>query len=240
MLKGCLRSAAHAKVKKETTEEMQLGTLAHMALLEPESLSRCIAQPKFDRRTKEGKRDYAQFLASLPDKAIIVKQELLDTAMEMRDTAYANPTFAKLFDGGIAEMAGVFNDPSGNTFKIKPDYRHSSEIVLDLKTTADARINRFDRSILEHGYDLQAAFYLDVANLIEGRKTYVNFVWVVIETEAPYGISFYNASEQWLEIGRSKYKKALDVYLTAEQTGVWTGYPLEIIDAIPPAFAMYY
>ena len=45
---------------------------------------------------------------------------------------------------------------------------------------------------------------------------------IVIETEEPHGIAFYQLGDTSLEFGRSLYNNCLDKYLEAEKTGIKT------------------
>lgn len=238
-LNNYLRSAAHAQYEKEQAEvdkEVRFGSLVHSALLEPTEFQRYQVIPKCDRRTKEGKAIYADFLSTLPDGAKIVTKDDYEKALNIRNSLCSHPTYSSLLSKkGFAELSGIYHD-----YKIRPDYRYESEVIIDIKTTADARLQNFDRQILQYGYDLQAAFYLDVANMICGKKEYRTFIWVVIEAEPPHCVAFYEVSNEWLELGREKYKKALEIYFEARQKGVYRGYSNEIITAMPPAYAMYF
>ncbi|MGA0841051.1 MAG: PD-(D/E)XK nuclease-like domain-containing protein, partial [Pseudomonadales bacterium] len=59
--------------------------------------------------------------------------------------------------------------------------------AVDLKTTVDAR--EFERSVFTFGYDIQAAFYTEVAKVIDGKSR--KFIWIVVEKDAPYGVQIY-------------------------------------------------
>lgn len=240
-LNETLRSPAHAKYWRENQKESKherFGSIVHAALLQPHIFARYRVIQQCDRRTKEGKFIYAQFMDSLLDGDKMISEDEYQKVRAIQDAVLSHPTFQKIFSGGVAESTGIYDDGSGIPMKIRPDYR--SELLPDIKTTDDARLRSFDRQILENGYDVQAAYYQDVANLIAGRKQFESSLWVVIEVSPPFCVAFYEVSREWIELGREKYKRALCEFIKAKLTGVHPGYPEEILQAVPPAYAQFY
>lgn len=102
----------------------------------------------------------------------------------------------------IYEKAGFFKDPQFDIVgSIKPDIRIPSlGIIADLKTTVNAGILGFSRSVRTYKYHWQAFHYLRGANVIdEGENTYDSFLIIAIEKEPPYGCMVYNLSEVLFE-----------------------------------------
>lgn len=81
------------------------------------------------------------------------------------------------------------------------------------------------------GYDISAAYYLDVANALDdGKVDYHTFKWVVVETKPPYLSVVYTAAYRSLTRGTEQYVKAIDLYLTCVRDGRWPGYAEGEID----------
>jgi hypothetical protein len=67
----------------------------------------------------------------------------------------------------------------------------------------------------EFGYEVQAAYYVDVAQAIDGKKR--DFYWVAVEKDAPFAVAVYKASDAMMEYGRTQYKKAIELYVNARR-----------------------
>jgi len=95
--------------------------------------------------------------------------------------------------------------------------------LADFKTTNCAAMRPWAKHVFDFGYDMQAALYLDVwtANTGEDR---VEFRHVVQESFAPYQTERRLLSVESLEIGRNRYKTALQKYCQCLATNAWPGY----------------
>lgn len=223
-LRRILRSPAHWRAPQSGPSKAQeFGTLAHEAILEPDSWkARCRPSSKIDRRTTEGKT-IAQWQASQTE--IFGIQFIDETLFNSIETLAANVHSCLgdtgILTGGVAELSG-FTELLGCNVRIRPDYLRD-DLIIDLKTSTDSRIENFQRSIFNYGYELQAAFYLDCAAQIDGKQR--KFLWVVVESEAPYGVCVYEPDEAVLERGRKLYRQAIKTYLECAEIDYWPSYP---------------
>jgi len=189
--------------------------------------------PSFNLRTNAGKEALAEFNKSVGDDMFVVSESDYSRATAIRDSVLCHPSASKILTKGIAEIAGVFNG-----MKIKPDYRRFDGILVDLKTTVDASPLGFAKSVANYNYHVQAAYYLDIANAI-GPENYHSFAWIAVEKEPPYACAVYVADGDSIELGRKKYKRALNIYNAAKKSGEWTGYPKNISLLKLPGYAFY-
>ena len=223
-LRRILRSPAHWRAPQPMASKAQeFGTLAHEAVLEPDSWkARCRPSSKIDRRTTEGKT-IAQWQASQTEKFGIqfIEEGLYNQIETLASNVHACLGDSGIFTGGMAELSG-FTELLGCNVRIRPDYL-KDDIIVDLKTSHDSRIESFQRSIFTYGYDLQAAFYLDCAAQIDGKQR--RFLWVAVESEAPYGVCVYEPDEAVLERGRKLYRQAIKTYLECAEIDYWPAYP---------------
>jgi hypothetical protein len=95
--------------------------------------------------------------------------------------------------------------------------------VGDLKSCSNAATTAFNRTIYDFGYNLQAAFNLDLLKAASGRDL-CNFCFVVQESFAPFQPSRKMMSEDFLESGRLAYTKALNNYAWCLKNNRWPGY----------------
>lgn len=216
---------------------VKLGEMIHLAVLEPDKWKKYAPEPLGDRRTKDFKEKVEHLKFAYPD-SIIIDRDVYFTANEIKNRVTTSKLTSELLNGH-KEMSGYFQD-FDCLLRIRPDVRHDSQTIIDLKTTDDAHSRAWERKVLNYDYHLQAAFYLDVANMISGAELYKEFIWMVVETKPPFATALYRCTREWLDLGRERYKKAIEIYCACQRTNTWNGYPEEIVDLNVPAYAFYY
>lgn len=206
------------------TPEMILGAAYHLKALEPESFDRYyVAAPEINRRTNVGKEEWAEFEKANEGKTLLTHEQLT-LIDEMLVELYKHPTAIKLLSGGVAEDS-LFAEIDGIKAKCRPDYKRPDlSCLIDLKTTVDASWLGFSKAIANFKYDVQAAWYLDVASLAE-QVNYEQFVFICQEKKPPYAVAIYVADNEMIEIGREKYRELLLTYQDCLDNDSWPGYP---------------
>lgn len=227
-IRRLLRSPAHFRnPAKMESAAMAFGTLVHTFVLEPHvAEARYRTRADVDGRTKEGKavRDWEQSLTAQQGVQFISRSDY-DAAVSIATSVRTHLGATSLLTGGMAEVSGTADNFCGINARIRPDYLTDGHIV-DLKTCVDARGDAFVRSVLNYGYDVQAAYYLDVAEAIDGKKR--KFYWVAVEKDTPFAVSVYEASDAMIERGRAQYKRAIELYLECATYDVWPAYSQQI------------
>lgn len=109
--------------------------------------------------------------------------------------------------------------------------------ILDLKTTHTASPREFQRTCANFGYDLQAAWYTDLAATCFPEARAIEFYFIAVERKAPYGISVFRASEQLLQSGRHKMAKALDLFAQCSELDYWPSYEPVVHSLDMPSWA---
>lgn len=230
------RSAAHARDQmlhpKEPTKAMIFGTDFHCSVLEPDRFDReYIVPPKVDRRTKEGKAEWAKFEATYPRHSCsYIDQDDMDAMAAMSGQLWQRPLAASLLRGGLNEVAVIWRDEeTGLMCKGLLDHIGTFDgwtWIVDLKSTPDASRWAFTKSIKNLHYGARAAFYFDGCNTVAPRER--RFAWIACESEPPYPVAEYEAMPDAIEAGRSKYKRWLRLYKEAIESGIWPAYPQEL------------
>lgn len=224
-------------VRAEPTAALEFGRMAHLAVFDQERFwERAVSLPEFDRRTKQGKEDYASWLGDHPAEIIIVKQEDLDAFKGMKASLQRHPVARGLLEKGVAEQPGFFHH-RGILGKLKPDWRISGEYIVDLKTTIDASKRSFERSILEYRYHVQAAWYLLGAKKIEQKPH--QFIFLAVEKKRPFEVGVYVAGEEVIELGDRLVEKGIDRILRGIETNRWPGYSEQAKPISLPPWAFY-
>lgn len=213
------------------TEDMALGSAFHKLVLEFDDFeSEFAVAPLVDRRYKEGKQIYNDFLEANADKTIIT-QEQYDTAMGMRESLLANP-YAKAMLKGTAEQSIYFVDEmTGEKCKIRPDIvrplnsESTKLIIVDLKSTRSAETGAFARDIVKYSYDLQAYMYTYGASLLYGiPMDKIQFYFVAVEKTAPYLTNVLRVDESIMQRGEALFRYYIGTLHYCKETNNWYSY----------------
>lgn len=229
-IKQAMRSPAHLKAwltaPPEQTPAMRIGTLTHLAVLQPDLFGSTTAvAPIVDRRTKEGKSIWEQFQAQNTGKEIITNDER-EQLTAMRDSVRIHPAASALLGEGTAEVS-VFNQcvETGLPLKARMDWVRENAIV-DLKTTEDASPAGFAKSVSNYRYDLQAAHYRRMLKL-QGRGE-LPYILIAVEKEAPFAVAVYRIDEGDLTLADMQMQQQLRAIASCCEFNSWPAYSREV------------
>lgn len=211
---------------RKPTDAMVLGSLIHAAVLEPERYSRdMIMQPSFDLRTKIGKQDLEDWQKALKPEWIVVTEKNREIIMRILDSVFSHKQLLGILQAAKTEISGFARDPlAGFGCRIRPDIIIPDDLsILDVKSTEDASEESFIYSIRDYDYDMQAAFYLLMASIIE-KKRFETFWWIAVEKTAPYCVELYQADMAWIGIGELKVQRAILAIKYAIENNAWPSY----------------
>ena len=210
----------------EPTEAMRWGTLVHTAILEPDTLEeRTIIAPVVDRRTTQGKADWAAFQIEAKGREIVTADEI-DGLRATRDAVWTHPATSKAL-GMIREVeTSIFwqDECTGIECRCRPDAIMTNGTILDVKTTKDARPDEFAKSIANYRYHVQAAFYADGFKAAFGEPPR-GFAFLAVEKTRPFLCALYVLDAKAVLRGRSEYEADLDVLKRCRETDTWPGLP---------------
>jgi len=159
----------------------------------------------------------------------------------MRDSILMHETASILLDPsqGKAEQSIYWIDkdddygsrePTYRLAKARPDFINlAHNLMVDLKTTADASYTEFRRSVSKWRYFVQDPWYTSGYYQATG-KAVQDFVFAAVEKQPPYGVGIYKLGQQEKRAGRALMLKNLDTYHECLTTGVWPAYPSDIRD----------
>ena len=250
-LKDMLRSSAHfysnnilKEVERETKTAMSFGTLAHTLFLEPEQFEHeFIIAPKFDRRTKAGKEEALAWEQANQGK-ILVDAEQVEGAKRIVANLQKLSSYADMQNNfGMAEASIFFTDPIyGLELRIRPDWHIApckafpNGLILDLKTTTDARAHAFQKKCGDFGYDLSAVMYREGFQQYYQTENKPPFILLVAESSIPYNVKQYKAADLFLSVGESRYNKSKELLAESLLINEWDGYSLEMEDLFLPQY----
>lgn len=111
-------------------------------------------------------------------------------------------------------------------------------LCSDVKTTPDVREFKLRSVIQDFGYDVQGEVYRLLVELVLGIEPEpVQLIFV--EKEAPYEVRVVKLGERWQAGGYARMRKAIEVFQSCIEFGVWPGADDEEGDATeiePPAY----
>lgn len=211
---------------RESTPALTFGAAAHKYILEKDSFRDEFAiAPKTDRRTKQGKEEYAAFLEGLGGRAVISDEEY-GQILGMERALDAHPD-ARRYLGGEHEKVFAWTDmPTGEACKCKVDSIGTVDGVLtvtDYKTTDSCEDGHFERSCRKYGYGFQAGMYSDGVFMNELVRP--RFVFVAQEKKPPYAVRVYVCGEGFVQQGYDKFRELIGLYHMCKESGAWPGYP---------------
>jgi hypothetical protein len=250
------RSPAHLKADmespRETTDAMRLGTAIHSAVLEPgvfdasytkagqcEAITGKGAQCTNGGTARVGGVWGCGVKGHLPagerEPGTVLSASDFLTCFGVRDAIRSHPRIGKLFVGdGVNELTVIWDDPeTGVRCKARIDrlvkHPKAGAVLVDLKTTVDARERPFTRKVADLGYYRQFGMYQDALRIAQGVDT-GHMVIVAAEKEAPFAVAGYRLSEAAAEEGRRELRILMQRFAECMEHETWPAYPEEITE----------
>ena len=220
-----------SKQKTEATPAMKIGSLFHAMSLEPEIVKHnyAVLPEGIDRRTKQGKQDYDEFIAMSEGK-IILKKDEWELAENMsaavvphlpkvpfvlgndKEPFVPEATFFGqmivthgLYEGTLVDLKARFD-----AYKIMTRSNEYTKVfIYDLKSVAD--IGDCKGASWKSNWAMQSALYHDFAEQCFGMD--VDFHYICVSKEAPFDVREFHVSNEMLIKGRQEYTKAIGKWL---------------------------
>lgn len=207
-----------------STPPQQWGTMAHTAILEPDTLeSRYLFAPGLKLNTKAGKERFAELEA---EAAATGRQLLREDPADIRQLqadVHSHPLVQRILKcaSNIERSYYWQDDGTGLLLKRRPDleiveWSATHGLIVDLKSAQDCRIPAFSRCIARYGYAQQAAQYVD--GFEQHYERPCHFAWIVVESKPPHEVAIHFA-DRWLPSGDAQYRKAVELVARCERTG---------------------
>jgi hypothetical protein len=200
-----------------TSPQMALGSLVHTLILEPSEVSKYIVSPKFDLRTKAGKEGKQIFEDENIGKEII-DPDVWQTAKDMQESVFSFSKSKSILDNLVETekefkipilgmpMRG-FIDGLGNMGGAV----YTNPYIAELKTSQTSDPNEVPKDFFNKKYYIQAAVYtLALRELgIIGSESFAPFMYIVVESKAPYIVTVFQADEKYIQYGIDELSRLL-------------------------------
>jgi len=214
-------------------DEMNFGSLVHLAILQPHLLESSVAflpddapNRVSDRNRNAKKPSDATIAACLwwdewNEKTAgkqVVKPEAYEKVLGIQKSIMSNPATAIFFEGDQLREASLFWQRWGVPCRARLDILRACE-VIDLKTCGDASRNGFMKDIGKRRYAHQGEHYLDGAKANGYQIQCVNFI--AVETSAPYLCAAHTLGESSLDIAKQENKRDLATFKKCIDNDIW-------------------
>lgn len=247
MLKLLGRSPAHFKAylddesEQSPTDAQVVGRAAHAMVLETDSFQKyyytipddlkkltkpqlaCIERGEPTPKAEELKAQWDEIESKAHGRELIREAHLKDVET-MHKALLEVKDIRNLLAIGSAEQTRYFVDSeTGVECKMRADFVHGSQqnVIVDYKTTEDARPEAFIRSIIKYGYDFQGAHY------VHGGQA--EFFYIIAqEKKSPFAAKLYLLTTDWVQRGDFMRRKYLRTYAECQHSGDWPSYSHEI------------
>lgn len=210
---------------EEPTPALIFGQMVHKLVLEPETFGdEFVIMPECDRRTKDGKAIWQDFLQGAGDR-MPIKAEDYEKALGMRNALMENDLIVKLLSGKHEVPLFWTDELTGEQCKVRLDcFTPLSDkvLIVDYKTTGDANTDPFIRSAINYGYDFQAAMYTEAVKRCMEKEAV--FIFIAQEKEPPYAVNVLAADQLLVQRGYDTFRELLGIYHECKVSGNWYGY----------------
>jgi exodeoxyribonuclease VIII len=222
--------AAHmaGETRREPSKAMLLGTMAHLAVLEPSKLDGAfVEKPEgIDFRTKLGK-EWKESIGAMP----VLDQDEARAVRGIRDSIAAHSAARELLAECDTEVALFGEHRTGLQIKGRVDALKVANdmecVICDVKTTcAGADYGTVSRQAASLNYHVSAAWYCHLAGL-NGLPP-ARFYWIAVEVAPPFAVAVYEIHPDALDLGVGMMNDALGLIAQCEDDGVWPGYAPEV------------
>jgi len=235
-LKLLKQSPAHYREAKDNpkgqTDAMYFGELYHTFILENERFYKEVtvvdSEERPEKRYGMSAKANAAWFESFTNP---ITKETHEQLKRMREVLFRHPYARALLTKGEAEHSYYFELDIGASIPVKARFRadnvrHDKRIIVDLKTAADASQDGFKKAAANFDYQIQAALYSDLMELATGQTLGYDFFFVAQEKVPPYCFGIYQASPQFLAVGKYEYELLLMLYAYCEEKNIWPGYQI--------------
>lgn len=190
------------------TATMNLGTMAHAAILEGEKFfGRYAVMPRFEGIGMKARK--ADWLIENANREVITQVEL-DQIRGMVEAISTHPDAVLLLKNAAIETSGFFRDEeTGIRCRLRPDVMNFDLMALvDLKTTKNAESYPFSKAIWDYRYDIQIATYGEGAAVICGKPVDYHVI-IAVESSAPYECAVYTCAPAVIARGQRDFHRGL-------------------------------
>lgn len=178
----------------------------------------------------DGKRLYYENLKQLSGlTAITATDKIIIDAVKFNFNRYGGGILPELMKGVKTEVSMYYTDPStGIDTRIRLDGLQTAEnighnTVISIKSTSCESLSHFYYQSAKLGYELSEGMYLDGAEFVTNRP-FTCTIMIMVQTVPPFGVAALIWNAEDIEIGKYKYRQALQTVADCTAAGKYPGY----------------
>ena len=211
------------------SDEVDLGTHVHCAILEPDVFAGTYRKAPAGRSTQAERATFDHFMSICKASGkICLDADTYDMVIAMRDSVLAHPTARDLLTGDGISESSIFGELEGVRVKCRPDRLiRERNILVDVKKIGE--IEHLARSVQQFRYFVQSAFYSDIYEQWTGVKP--RFIFVAVGQRRSIGrhpVRVFELEQAWVDAGRAEYLDDLERVRETEEFGV--GMHVEVLE----------
>lgn len=212
----------------DSGESLRFGRALHCLCLEGQDTfnNKFAITPVVDRRTKEGKLAWQNFLNENAGRDFVTPDEF-SSAQQMADRFRSNKMINEIIEAGVVTEGVLLGNVFGSPFKGRFDmYCPSLRIMLDLKSISKPPTHRnVSRAMSDYDYRRQEAVYRKLA--YDCNMQVEKFIFTFMEKDCPHGIAHVSNSEASMHFAYIELEQLALDYKECLDLDVWPGAPCE-------------
>jgi exodeoxyribonuclease VIII len=239
-LKNFFRSPAHYRYFKDhpkpPTPQMIFGNAVHSVCFDtPDDV---VIAPDINKRTKDGRAEWAAFEEDNKDKYIVTEDES-ETIRNIVDAVYNHRIARRVLQSPSVEFEkwGLFDDLlTGVPCVMRVDILdRKRKVIADLKTTVNADQDEFTKQLFRFGYHYQGGFYKYGYHRIDEHLD-TTFLLIAVETTPPYGVNVFPVRGKALSVAWDTITRHLEPFARCLRKNEWPNYRQILRDIDTPGW----
>ncbi len=156
------------------------------------------------------------------------KNKLIIDIIKKRWDNYSNGFLKKIIKHSKREISFYAEDYLGLPHRVRPDALLFEEniginAVLSIKSTSKPSLRLFMNQVVQHQYHVKEACYQEVVSHVTGRD-FSTTIFIMCQTVAPFNVAAIRLNPVAIELGKSLYRRGIDVLQNCLDSGVYRGH----------------
>ncbi len=179
---------------------------------------------------QDGKKAYYRQLKKVSGlEAVTEEHKLIIDIVHRNYMTYGGGILPEIMKHSKREISLYQTDPeTGLKVRVRPDAMQFAEnigcnAIISVKSTRAESLGHFYYQSAKLTYELSEGMYQDVATSVTGRDFNCT-IMIMLQTCPPFGIAALVWSGEDIEIGKYKYRQALQTVKECEESGKYPGY----------------